>query len=193
MAMALPLNEFVKAFADAPLLLVKLDVSGGELETGLSVLKHAPDRPQPELNVLAFHTLRGDSAEPSRSNAPVEVEPINAAELRRRLTEARYFAVTIEKRAVDNSYERRLTVGRARNKDIVLRHSSISKFHAWFERDPQVGLRLADASSSNGTRKNDSVLRARELTAVQAGDVLHFGSLEALLCDADTLWRAVSK
>lgn len=193
LAMTLPLTEFVSTFADAPILLVKLSASAEELEAGLSVLKDQPNRAQPELNVLAYHTQLGDrfSGRPS-GIAPNRPEPTSAAELRRRLSQARYFAVTIEKRSGDGSYLQRIAVGRARNKDIVLRHTSVSKFHAWFEQDPQLGLRVADANSSNGTRKNDSSLPARELTAVQPGDVLRFGSVEAVLCAADTLWHAVS-
>jgi hypothetical protein len=193
LVMTLPLIEFVSAFADAPILLVKLAASGDELEAGLSTLKEQPNRAQPELNVLAFHTLVEDrfSERPS-GIAPTKPEPNNAADLRRRLSNARHFAVTIEKRSGDGSYVHRIAVGRARNKDIVLRDQSVSKFHAWFEHDPQLGLRVADANSSNGTRRNDKSLTARELTTVQPGDVLRFGSVEAVLCAADTLWHAVA-
>lgn len=193
LAITLPLAEFVAAFADAPILLVKLTDAFEELEAGLSVLKDQPNRGQPELNVLAYKTLIDDRFSDRPSGiAPSKPEPSSAAEVRRRLSQARHFAVTIEKRSGDGSYVQRIAVGRARNKDIVLRHASVSKFHAWFEHDPQLGLRVADANSSNGTRLNQTSLTARELTSVQPGDVLRFGSVEAVHCSADTLWHAVS-
>lgn len=192
--MALPLAEFVAAFAEAPILLVKLDDPEAELEVGLSRMLREPLLgSQPELNVLAFRTLLGGrNSEPVRSSAAREFEPVDAPELRRRLTQARHFAVPIKKSAGDGSYVQRIAVGRARNKDIVLRHPSVSKFHAWFEYDPELGLRVADANSSNGTRRNADSLEPRELTKVLAGDVLRFGSVEAVLCAADTLWHAVA-
>lgn len=191
LAVSLPLTEFVAGFAGLPILLVQLDDRAAELESGLATLKTQPTQAQPELNVLAFRTLLGDIAEPSRATSR-ETDPVTAGMLRQRLMQARHFAVTIEKRAVEASYAHRIAVGRARNKDVVLRHPSVSKFHAWFEHDPQLGLRVADANSSNGTRKNGSELKARELTEVRTGDVLRFGSVEVVLCDAEALWRALS-
>jgi hypothetical protein len=192
MALTQPLAEFVAAFAETQFLLVKLDDPTGELEAGLAALKNdQPSRAQPNLNVLAFHTVVADISDGSRVSPANDDSGVSVSELRRRLSQARHFAITVEKRVHDGSYVDRISVGRARNKDIVLRHPSVSKFHAWFERDPQGNLCVADAGSKNGTRNNASDAQARELLPVRTGDVLRFGSVEAMVCSADTLWRSV--
>jgi len=78
-----------------------------------------------------------------------------------------------------------------RNKDIVLRHGSVSKFHAWFETNASDGLCVADAESRNATRLNDQMLIAREKAPVHAGDRLRFGTVETILCRPATLWSLV--
>jgi pSer/pThr/pTyr-binding forkhead associated (FHA) protein len=72
----------------------------------------------------------------------------------------------------------------------VLRDRSVSKFHAWFERGAAGALLLADAGSKNGTSVNGDQTVPRELTNVKAGDVVRFGSVEAVICTPDALWRA---
>jgi hypothetical protein len=190
MALTRPLAEFEAAFADASFLLVKLDDPTGELEAGLAGLKsNALSRTQPNLNVLAFHTVVADLhdvARPANDDGTGSV-----SDLRRRLQQARHFAITIDKRVHDGTYVDRISVGRARNKDIVLRHPSVSKFHAWFERNPQGSWCVADAGSKNGTRANANDVQARELIPVKTGDVLRFGSVEVMVCNGDTLWKSV--
>ena len=43
-------------------------------------------------------------------------------------------AAVIEK-SKDNAFQRRVTVGRTANNDIVLEDASVSRFHAWFQDD----------------------------------------------------------
>jgi hypothetical protein len=190
MALTQPLAEFVASFGETSFLLVKLDDPTGELEAGLAALKsNQPSKAQPDLNVLAFHTVVADLNDirvPANDDGGVSV-----SELRRRLAQARHFAITVDKRVHDGTYVDRISVGRARNKDIVLRHPSVSKFHAWFERDPQGNWCVADAGSKNGTRANANEVQARELVKVKTGDVLRFGSVEAMVCSADVLWKSV--
>lgn len=84
----------------------------------------------------------------------------------------------------------RISLGRALSADIILRHSSISKFHAY------VGLEdgtwhLVDAQSKNGTLLNGTRLAPRRREALVIGDQISFGSIEALFLDAGTLWRVL--
>jgi pSer/pThr/pTyr-binding forkhead associated (FHA) protein len=61
-------------------------------------------------------------------------------------------AAVVEKRKGANEFANMITVGRAGNNDIALEISSISKFHAYFTKEPQDGFwYLHDAGSSNGT------------------------------------------
>jgi hypothetical protein len=192
MAMTQPLGEFMAAFGDASFLLVKLDDPTGELEAGLAALKTSQQsRAQPNLNVLAFHTVVADVNDLPKAFAKDDPAGVSVSELRRRLSQARHFAITLDKRVHDGTYVDRISVGRARNKDIVLRHPSVSKFHAWFERDPQGVWCAADAGSKNGTRTNSVEMTARDLVKIKPGDLIRFGSVEAMVCSSDTLWKTV--
>jgi hypothetical protein len=192
MAMTQPLGEFTAAFGDASFLLVKLDDPTGELEAGLAALKTSQQsRAQPNLNVLAFHTVVADVNDLPKAFAKDDPAGVSVSELRRRLSQARHFAITLDKRVHDGTYVDRISVGRARNKDIVLRHPSVSKFHAWFERDPAGVWCVADAGSKNGTRTNAVEMTARDLIKIKPGDLIRFGSVEAMVCSSDTLWKTV--
>ncbi len=86
-------------------------------------------------------------------------------------------AAVVEKRKGANEFANMITVGRAGNNDIALEISSISKFHAYFTKDPQDGLwYLHEAGSSNGTWIDGERLAAsqgraklREGAAIQLG------------------------
>jgi len=188
-ALSQPLADFSAAYSDADFLLVKLDDPTGELEAGLAALK-SQSRTQPNLNVLAFHTVVAELNDVGRQPAN-DAGNVSVSELRRRLAQSRHFAISLDKRVHDATYGDRISIGRARNKDIVLRHASISKFHAWIERDAQGRWCLADAGSKNGTRANANEVQAREPIAIKTGDVLRFGSVEAMVCSCETLWKAV--
>ena len=103
-----------------------------------------------------------------------------------------HFIVALGKRAdAARVFSERVTLGRARNSDVVLRHESVSKFHAWFARDEQNAYFVADASSRNGTWRNGVVLSGAETARLASGDLLRFGSVEATYCDAATLHAAL--
>jgi pSer/pThr/pTyr-binding forkhead associated (FHA) protein len=85
----------------------------------------------------------------------------------------------------------RVSIGRARNKDIVLRHSTISKFHAWFEVSDAETLYVCDAGSTNLTHVNQRRLEPRVRALVEPGDVIRFGSVEAVVSSSTVLWRSL--
>lgn len=71
-----------------------------------------------------------------------------------------------------------VTLGRANNMDIVLPNPSVSKLHAYFQRDIE-GSRwtVADAGSRNGSTLNGSVLAPKASHPVNTGDILVFAQL----------------
>jgi len=177
--------EFQATFGGSIFLLIKL-ADGGELEIGLSSLRSAGRGQATAAQPLAFHTQLADV-----NTAMVHGDAADASitVLRRRLQASPHYALTIEKRVETATYMERISVGRARNQDVVLRHASVSKFHAWFQRDERGTWRVADAGSKNGTRINQDESSKRELTIVKPGDVIRFGSVETLLCPPDLLWK----
>jgi hypothetical protein len=92
------------------------------------------------------------------------------------------------RKRVESAFLTSISVGRARNHDVVLRHASVSKFHANLEVD---GSRLfvKDAGSRNHTFLNHERLMTR--TEVHPGDNLRFGWVEAVVVSDMALWRAV--
>lgn len=180
-----PAAAFSAMYGEAPLLCVSLSGSlDTELEAGLQA---TTERADGEVHNIAFHTAMVGA----QMGGPRGTHAFGVQELFRRLERSRHFVVPIEKRSSEAISMERITVGRARNKDIVLRHGSVSKSHAWFERGPDGEVFIADAGSTNGTMVDGRMLEARELTPVSYGAPIRFGSIDAFVCDATVLWDAL--
>ncbi|HEY1691913.1 MAG TPA: FHA domain-containing protein [Polyangiaceae bacterium] len=174
---------------DVPLLLVRLDDLAGELARTLA--GRPEEGPVPVEQGLAFHTISVDRSRrrPTTIPPPSSMGP---EQLLTRIIRAPHFIVPIGKRPdAHRVFSERVTVGRARNSDVVLRHESISKFHAWFARDDRDQYFVVDASSRNGTFKNGAPLDGGDPMRLRSGDVLRFGSVEATFCDAAMLHGAL--
>ncbi|HWE28191.1 MAG TPA: FHA domain-containing protein [Polyangia bacterium] len=90
-------------------------------------------------------------------------------------------------KAPAHPYPDRVSVGRARNCDIVMRDPSVSKLHAHF----RVGgptVDLVDIDSQNGTRVNGRALAPHQPVQVANGDIVLFGSVACKLVDAAALY-----
>lgn len=179
------LSAFIAEHGETPLLLVRMAEEDAELALGLRTMQDGEGIAEP----MQFHTVVLDRDEMRASLRPrLPEDPAAVGQL---LQRGAYFAVPLLRReAIDGMSADRVSVGRARNKDIVLRHASVSKFHAWFELDAAGGYRITDAGSRNRTRVNGDPLPPRESRAIGPGDRLQFGSVECVVCSAEALWRA---
>jgi hypothetical protein len=91
-----------------------------------------------------------------------------------------------------NPWSDRVLIGRASNNDIVFRHDSVSKLHAYFQRGRDGGWELFDAKSANGTFVRGQRIEAGGPgTGVQSGAVLLFGNLACELIGSGELWGAL--
>lgn len=189
-AAQLPLIEFMTLHGDTNFLLVRIDDPVGELVTSLSASDRTGDHVQaPRPNALAYNTVvHMDDPSSSVGNA----FGFGVPELMRLLIKHAHYATPLRKRASEGTFGDRISVGRARNKDIVLRDPSVSKFHAWFEMDDQGRFYAADAGSKNGTRINGELVVARETHLLNPGDSIRIGSIESVLCPPDLFWGAVN-
>jgi hypothetical protein len=191
-ATSLDLRGFLARYGDAPFLLVRVSEGDTEMELGLAAATPStrPGRaatPKP----LPFNTGFQEEPRPAPGPRPGVVDPRSA--LRQRLEKDSYIAVPLHKREDSDAMSmERISVGRAHNKDIVLRHSSISKFHAWFEVDEAQTVYVSDAGSTNGTQVNGRLLTPKTTTAVAAGDSIHFGAIETVLCSPHVLWSCLN-
>jgi hypothetical protein len=187
---------FVLLYGDTQFLLVRLDGSDGELAGGLATTVpkgNGGSAIKPSLTNINYHTeiLSNPIKLPMGRGAPQDRE-IDATALRDLILTAPHFVVPLRKRAdADVLYVDRISVGRARNKDIVLRDAIVSKFHAWFQIDDTGHFCVADAGSKNGTRVDEDLLPARELRQLTPGAKVKIGTVEAVLCSAELFWSAL--
>jgi pSer/pThr/pTyr-binding forkhead associated (FHA) protein len=111
--------------------------------------------------------------------------------LRAQLAMRPHYIVRLRKRAEGEvAYADRVSVGRAVSADVVLRHQSVSKFHAYFRLEKDT-WQLSDAASKNGSQLNGIPLVDREPQPLRPGDRIRFGSIDVIFFDASTLWRAL--
>jgi pSer/pThr/pTyr-binding forkhead associated (FHA) protein len=94
------------------------------------------------------------------------------------------------KKAPTNPYPDRISIGRARNCDVVLKDPSVSKLHAHFL-IRRAGSELVDLGSQNGTCVNGAPLDRDRAHSLRFGDVLLFGNLAAKFVDAALLYDLV--
>jgi FHA domain len=180
-AMSRTQRSFLSNHGAALVLLVQVPQGDVELEQGLA----ASDAGSA---IMPFRTEGQPLAKDDDDDARAAFLDQSAV-LAKHLSGKRHFAIALRKRDdSDALFAERISVGRARNKDVVLRHPTVSKFHAWFEEGTDGALFVSDAESKNLTRVNGQALPPRVKTAVGGGDRVQFGSVECLLCSPSTLW-----
>jgi hypothetical protein len=91
-------------------------------------------------------------------------------------------------KSAGNPFQSHVSVGRARNCDLVIRHRSVSKLHARFRVD-EATLKLSDAGSQNGTFVNGKRLLPNEVVEIRSSDQLVFGSVAARTLDAEAVYE----
>lgn len=69
-----------------------------------------------------------------------------------------------------NAYKTKITVGRAKNNDIVIRARKVSKIHATFIPKDRGRFEFMDMGSSNATIVNGTQLKVKEPFLVESGD-----------------------
>jgi hypothetical protein len=135
-----------------------------------------------EMPAASFHTqFSGNEASPSISMGIPATTTALASLLR--VDPERYGFHRIIKSGA-NPWSDRIIVGRAPNNDIVLRHESVSKVHAYFENGKVVEgeWRVRDAKSRNGTRLDGAAVSSdEEGVPVQSGSLITFGSVACLI------------
>ncbi len=72
---------------------------------------------------------------------------------------------------------RRLSVGRTKENDIAIDHTSVSKMHASLLLNSEARLVVADTGSTNGTYLNDERIAYGKAIEIVTGDKLKFGAI----------------
>jgi len=181
------LRHFLTLYGDTLILLVRLRPEDPDLANGLwSTVTRGADKPPGGSAPLEFHTV----IQPSRRIRPPDAAaPKRLASL---LESAMHFAVPLRKRAnADTAFEKRISVGRTLNKDIVLRNGSVSKFHGWFEQGDDGEFSFSDAGSKNSTLLNGVGLAPRKATRVEPGSQLRFGTVDTVIYAPEEVYAAL--
>ncbi len=186
-------TAFSVDYQDTLLLLVRSPI-GSDVLSGLeSSAPRTPEQAFLPLRHLDYETGTND-ADTIRTlmQAAARAGQIHARTVASALSQGEHFVVPLRKRVgADQISASRVSVGRAANKDIVLRDPSVSKFHAWFELHEDLDFSLTDAGSRNQTHVNGEALLPRKPSPLVAGDLIRFGSVTATLCTAEALWSAI--
>ena len=80
--------------------------------------------------------------------------------------------------ATNNPFAMGVTVGRVESNDIVVDDGSVSRFHAWLQRDERTkDWSLTDAESKNGTWVDGVQLAGKQRVVLRDGAKLKFGDV----------------
>lgn len=101
-------------------------------------------------------------------------------------------AAVIEK-TKDNAFQRRVTIGRTRNNDIVLDDASVSRFHAFFQRDEQQVWSITDAGSRNGTFVAGRRVNPKSAVGLVSGNKVRIGAVQLTFLTAEAFVDLLTK
>jgi hypothetical protein len=184
-------DDFLSHYGNTLMMLVRVPTADVELLAGLNVTAIREDA-SVSLEPIA-KTAEMSPEELEATVTGIKAHPIETEmRLIQVLAQGRHCAVPLRKRITAEALNpTRVSVGRAPNKDIVLRHESVSKFHAWFEVDESGSFFVTDAGSKNATWLNGTPI-VTAATWVRAGDILRFGAVDATLASPRALWRVLA-
>lgn len=184
--------QIMAEYGDAPVLLIEIGDRSSELAIGLGAAPTTGGERLVAASSLGFQTVvanADDVQELMHRSRPGFA--LNALKIQ--VMRAPHFIAPLRKRsAAGRPYQNRISVGRATNNDIVLRHHSVSKFHGWFECDADGQYLVTDAGSKNGTVLNGAPLQKGDLKAISSGDRLEFGRVAATICGAEHIFALLT-
>ena len=96
--------------------------------------------------------------------------------------ELKSWAIPIRKRP-GNPHPDRMSIGRARSCDLVVRYGFVSKLHAHLMHGED-GFVLRDLGSANGTKVAGRPLAPMQSMPIQPGDLVSLGQVEVEIVDA---------
>jgi hypothetical protein len=188
-AKTLPLSRFVAEQEGRGMLLVSLKDGTAKFLAMLSLV----DSERCYRIVSGLIDTQTRLAEPVGDTWPSELaQSFDEDALAGLLEKTCHFAVVLRKRSQSETQElSRVTIGRAKDNDIVLSHPTISKLHAWFEVEEDGAHWVTDKGSRNGTRINGQRIAPDCPAVLEPGDRIDFGLVRTVFCPATTFWRAL--
>jgi hypothetical protein len=118
--------------------------------------------------LVVVYTPPGDSELVDPQTVETDVSEVNTSP--QRTTGMRCVLIRKSDR---NAFKSKVTVGRAKNNDIVLRAAKVSKLHAAFLQDNR-GYQIMDMGSANGTVVTGVRLKKNQVVRLKTGDMISF-------------------
>lgn len=182
-------GPFVQEYGDVPWLAIALPPG----EEGMAAALHAAHLPQrlgpKTAQQIEFHTQMATVASMRAKTERRATGGVALEDLARLLGDRCFFSAVRKRVDGGGALGDRVSVGRAMNKDVVLRHSSISKFHAYLQRSETGLWSVTDAGSKNGTSVEGARLDPKESRRLASGERVTFGSIQTAFLDARTVWQ----
>lgn len=179
--------EFTAQFGTSMLLLVSVNNPSSPLIPPLEkVVRAQPRRKRAPMDILTTTEIPlMDSSARNDLTGPGRVE------LLARLDSSYWFVLPLVKRQATGD-ESILTLGRADDCDIILKHASVSAHHAQIRSHEDGSLEVRDLQSTNGTVVNGRKLPPNGVHWLQPMDHLQLGSVATFTCLPNVL-RSVLK
>ena len=109
-----------------------------------------------------------------------------------RAPEAPAERIPVAKRPGGNPFTNMITIGRAKNNDIIISATDMSKFHAYLSQDPSTGnWTLTDSGSTNGSYLDGERLVPRESYPIDPGQSAFLASTQITLLQGSVLYNFV--
>ncbi len=87
-----------------------------------------------------------------------------------------------------------VTVGRDDFNDVVIKHGSASRLHAWFQRDARTGgWKLLDAESTNGTWLDSARLPPKQPQPLPSRAQINFGHVQMLFLEPPQFFEYIDR
>lgn len=185
-------REFATSLLDTTFLLVCVHKDGDDLRFGLL---DNPTAQGAQWQVRSTTTSAGTAVwtpefKPLSAEPPKEMGYVGFRKVLRKA----HLVVQLKKRPKSRMLDEEvISVGRSSMNDIVLRHKSVSKLHAMFERGPDGTFYVRDAGSTNGTRVDGLRLKKHDVEHFREGAEIKFGDVSVRLCKPVVLWDALRR
>jgi len=187
--------EFSRLWRSTEVLLVRVDDPSSDVYRWLKSTSASHGAPLvASRDGIGFATSMMSLQRKVGLGGPALPRALTASSIVDQLSQSSYFVAPLRKRESEGKpFAERISVGRAPNNDIVLRHRSVSKFHAWFECDYDGLLYLNDANSTNHTFSNGQQLQPGESRQLGSGTEVTFGEITCIVCSAAMVWEVLDR
>lgn len=92
----------------------------------------------------------------------------------------------------NKEFPRKVLVGRDPNRDLMLKHSTVSSRHACFLFEPsEDSFKLVDSGSTNGTLVRGHAIQPAQPILLRDGDVITFGQVSCLFLSPKGAYRFI--